>query len=59
MPTELKGVTPENYAEKIAAIEAELGPVAVIRKGSGETAMHPLDGIPDGKPTIVVSKAGG
>jgi hypothetical protein len=54
MPTELAGVTVENYQEKVAAIEAELGAVAVIRKGGGKTAMHPLDGIPAGKPTLII-----
>lgn len=54
MPTALQGVTSENYLEKVAALEAELGPVAVLRKGDGATAMHPLDGIPEGKPTIIL-----
>lgn len=54
MPTDLPGVTAENYRDQVAAIEAEIGPVVVIRKGDGQTAMHPLDGIPEGKPTIIV-----
>ena len=53
MPDTLQCVTPKNYLEKIAALEAELGPVAVLRKGEGETAMHPLDGIPADKPAII------
>lgn len=56
MPTEIAGVTPDNFREKIAALHAELGPVQTIREGSGLTAMLPTDGIPDrlkGK-TIVV-----
>ncbi|MDE2107027.1 MAG: hypothetical protein KGL39_58005 [Patescibacteria group bacterium] len=56
MPTALEGVTPENYRERLAEIEAELGPVAVIRKGDGSTSMHPLDGISEGKSTIVIGK---
>jgi hypothetical protein len=54
MPTEAADITPENYAAKLAEIEAEVGPVAVIRKGGGETAMHPLEGIPEGKPTVII-----
>lgn len=53
-PTEIEGVTPENYLEKLTAIEAEIGKVVRIRKGSGATAMHPLEGIPEGKPVIVI-----
>lgn len=54
MPTAVPGVTAENYQECVAAIEAEIGPVCVIRKGGGETAMHPLEGIPDGMPTTTM-----
>lgn len=55
MPTEIEGVTKENYQEKLAAIEAEVGKFVRIRKGDGGTAMHPMDGIPDGKPVIAIS----
>jgi hypothetical protein len=56
MPTELAGVTADNFRDRLAEIEAELGVAAVIRKGGGETAMHPLEGIPEGMPGIVVSR---
>lgn len=54
MPTELVGVTKDNYREHIAALKARHGPTQRIRKGDGSTAMSPLDGIPPGKPVIVV-----
>lgn len=55
MPTsEIDGVTKDNYLNKVREIEAELGPVVTIREGSGIGAMHPLEGIPDGKPVIVI-----
>lgn len=47
MPTELPGTTAENYLDKLAEIEAEIGKTVTIRKGSGLTAMRPTDGIPD------------
>lgn len=47
MPTEIEGVTKDNYLEKVATLEAELGPTQRIRKGGGLTAMLPTDGIPD------------
>lgn len=48
MPTsDIEGVTPENVHEHIARLEADLGPLVKIRKGSGATAMSPLEGIPD------------
>jgi len=47
MPTEIEGVTAENYLDKLAAIEAEIGKMVVIRKGGGLTAMLPTDGIPE------------
>ena len=46
MPTEIEGCTGDNYLSKLEEIEAEVGPVQRIRKGSGLTAMHPMDGIP-------------
>ena len=46
-PTTLEGVTSENYKERIAQLEADLGPFVKIRKGGGLTAMLPTDGIPD------------
>ncbi|HBR26846.1 MAG TPA: hypothetical protein DD732_07425 [Rhizobiales bacterium] len=54
MPTELPGADKDNYLAKLAEIEAEIGKVVKIRKGDGSTAMYPLDGIPEGKPIIVV-----
>lgn len=47
MPTEIEGCTKDNYLDKLAAIEAEVGPMQRVRRGSGLTAMHPMDGIPD------------
>jgi len=57
MPTDVTGVTKENYAEKLSEIEKELGVSVMIRKGNGETAMSPLEGIPEGKPTIILQKS--
>jgi hypothetical protein len=47
MPTEIEGVTKDNYLEKLAEIEKEIGKIVTIRKGSGLTARLPEDGIPD------------
>lgn len=47
MPTEIEGVTAENYLAKLAEIEQAIGTTARIRKGGGLTAMLPTDGIPD------------
>lgn len=38
----------------LADIEAEIGKVVKIRKGNGATAMHPMEGIPEGKPVIII-----
>lgn len=54
MPTELPDANKDNYLAKLAMIEAEIGKVVKIRKGAGATAMHPLEGIPEGTPVIVV-----
>lgn len=54
MPTDMPGVTRENVAGKLAELEKELGMFAKIRRGDGETAMHPLEGIPAGKPVIAI-----
>lgn len=54
MPTELPGADRDNYLAKLAEIEVKIGKVVKIRKGDGATAMHPLEGIPEGKPVIVV-----
>ena len=58
MPTELDGVTKDNYRDHVARIEAELGSMVTIRKGGGMTAMLPTDGIPDHikDKTIVVER---
>jgi hypothetical protein len=56
MPTEITGVTPENYKAKIAEIEAKVGVTVKISKGDGKTAMHPLQGIPEGKPVTILQK---
>ena len=47
MPTDLPGANKENYLERLAEIEIELGKTVRIRKGGGLTAMLPTDGIPD------------
>lgn len=47
-------ITKENWQEFVASLEADIGPVVRLRKGSGETAMSPFDGIPEDKPAIVV-----
>lgn len=57
MPTEIDGATKDNYLEKVAALEAKIGKVVRIRRGTGATAMHPLEGIPEGKPVIVINPA--
>ena len=47
MPTEIVDVTKDNYLAKLADIEANIGKTVTIRKGGGETAMSPFEGIPD------------
>lgn len=47
LPTSGENITKENYREKLAEIETEIGKTVRIRKGSGLTAMLPTDGIPD------------
>jgi len=47
MPTEIVGVTSDNYLEKLAGVELAIGKTVRIRKGNGLTAMLPTDGIPD------------
>jgi hypothetical protein len=58
VPTKIEGVvTKDNYLQKIAEIESEIGTTLKIRKGSGLTAMLPTDGIPDrlkDKTTIMI-----
>jgi hypothetical protein len=54
MPTALPDADKDNYLAKLADIEAEIGKVVKIRKGNGASAIHPLEGIPEGKPVIVV-----
>ncbi len=51
-------ITTENWREKCAELEAELGPTQTIQKGAGLTAMLPTDGIPDHVETIVVTAGG-
>lgn len=46
MPGEEWAITKENYLEKLALLEAEVGTAQTIRKGDGITAMLPTDGIP-------------
>lgn len=47
MPTDLPGVTKDNYKDKLSELEAALGMAQTIRKGDGLTALLPTDGIPD------------
>lgn len=47
MPTELLGVTADNFRDHVKRIEAEIGPTVRIRKGAGLTAMLPTDGLQD------------
>ena len=54
MPTEISGVDKDNYLEKVADLEANIGKTVRLKKGSGVTAMHPLDGIPEGKPIVAI-----
>lgn len=54
MPTSMEGVTKDNIAQRVAELDAKFGPVQALRKGDGSTAMSPFDGIPEGKPVIVV-----
>lgn len=49
------GVTKDNWEAKRDAALSEFGPSVTIQKGDGHTAMSPLDGIPEGKPTILVT----
>ena len=46
LPTEIEGVTSENYLEHVASLEGKLGKMLRVTKGGGATAMHPLEGIP-------------
>lgn len=46
LPTDIEGVTADNYLEHVAALEAKLGKTLVVTKGGGLTAMLPTDGIP-------------
>lgn len=57
MPADGNDINADNYQEKLAEIEAEVGKAVRIRQGGGETAMSPLDGIPEGKPTIILGKS--
>lgn len=45
--TEAPGINGNNWKEFVATLEADLGKLVKIRKGSGLTAMLPTDGIPD------------
>lgn len=54
MPINIAGVTPANVSERVAALHSELGVVVSIRPGDGHTAMSPVDGIPEGKPLLIL-----
>jgi hypothetical protein len=47
MPTKIDGVTPDNYLQKLAEIEAVVGATVKLKRGGGLTALLPTDGIPD------------
>ncbi len=47
LPTEIDGVTADNYLDHVASLEAKLGTTLRVTKGGGLTAMLPTDGIPD------------
>jgi hypothetical protein len=53
-PIAMSGVTRENYQDHVAALEREHGATVTIRKGDGHAAMNPLEGLPEGKPTVLV-----
>lgn len=55
MPTEMAGVTPDNVEERVSGLHSELGAVVSIQGGDGHTAMSPLEGIPQGKSTIILA----
>ena len=56
MPTEMPGVTEDNYMEKVHELHAKFGPSLVILKGPGTDAPSPFDGIPDGMPVVALVK---
>lgn len=47
IPTVAEGVDASNFRAFAAKLEADLGKLVKIRKGSGLTAMLPTDGLPD------------
>lgn len=55
MPIDADGINKDNYQTYVAELIARLGAVARLRKGDGSTAMHPLEGIPEGKPVIGIT----
>lgn len=54
MPIEMDGVDRENWRTYAADIEARFGKTLSVRRGDGDTAMHPMEGFPDGAEVIVV-----
>lgn len=58
MPTEMSGVTRDNYHLRVEQLRRDFGEKVTIRKGGGLTAMLPIDGIPDhlNDKTILVEK---
>lgn len=59
-PIEAEGVDASNFREFAAKLEADLGKLVKIRKGSGLTAMLPTDGIPDHlKDGVITIETGG
>lgn len=46
LPTKAEGVDRNTWPAFKEKLESEFGPLVKIRKGSGATAMSPLDGIP-------------
>jgi hypothetical protein len=53
-PTTMPGVDATNWADALDRVEMKFGKELPIRKGDGTSAMHPLDGIPEGKQVTVI-----
>jgi hypothetical protein len=56
MPTVLLGVTKDNYQQTVSDLKAKFGETIFIKKGNGATELSPLQGIPKGKPVLILQK---
>ena len=54
LPTELHGVTTENYMDYRLDLDRRFGAEILIEEGDGASLMSPLDGTPADKPVIIV-----